>query len=267
MPTLTLEHVAAGYGARAVLRDVSLRVTSGEVMALVGPNGAGKSTLVRAVSGVLKPSAGRILLDDLDLARLGPEAQARRIAVVPQGVHLPETFTVGEIVLMGRTPHLPWWASEGQRDCEIAWSAMTQTAIEALAERRAGELSGGEGQRTVIARALAQEPQVLLMDEATAHLDLKHQMAMLELVRRLARERGLAVLVTLHDLNQAALYADRVALMVGGTILAVGPPEAVLTAETLSAAYETTVSVSRHPVHGTPLIAPVAGANGRRPNP
>lgn len=256
LSTLEFVNVFAGYGARPVLRDVSLRVEAGEVLALVGPNGAGKSTLVRAASGVILPSAGRVLLDGFDLARLKPDARARRTATVPQAARLPDAFTVGQTVLMGRTPYLPLWASESHRDCEVAWAAMVQAAVEPLADRRVDELSGGEVQRVLIARALAQEPGVLLMDEATAHLDLKHQMAMLDLVRRLAGERGLAVLVTLHDLNQAALYADRLALLIEGRIAATGCPDEVLTSEQLSAAYGTRVSVSRHPVHGTPLVAP-----------
>ena len=258
---LTVTNLSAGYHGRPVLHGVSLEVHAGEIVALVGPNGAGKSTLVRAISGIVPASGGTIRIGEVDLVRLRPVERARLVAVVPQAVSLPEAFTVAEIVLMGRTPYLPLWAGEGKRDCEIAWEAMRRTAVEKLADRRAGELSGGERQRAVIARALAQEPRVLLLDEATAHLDLKHQVAVLELVRSLARQHGLAVLATLHDLNQAALYADRVALLVEGRIVAAGPAGHVFAAQALEEAFGVRIAVSVHPVHGTPLVAPIA--NGK----
>jgi iron complex transport system ATP-binding protein len=258
MASLILSHLSAGYGSRPILRDVSLTVRTGEVVALVGPNGAGKSTLIRVVSGVVAATRGTVQLDDLDLLHLKPAQRAKRLAVVPQMIHLPDSFTVGEIVLMGRTPHLPFWAAESKYDCEVAWAAMKKTQTAELVERRSHELSGGEQQRVVIARALAQEPQVLLLDEPTAHLDLKYQMDVLELARALAHGHGLAVLMTLHDLNQAALYADRVALMKQGEIVAQGSAQAVFTAEQLSAVYGVRVAVGQHPAHNTPLIAPVA---------
>lgn len=258
MTTLQISNLSAGYAFGPVLRDVSLSVSAGEVLALVGPNGAGKSTLIRVVSGVLPALAGDVRLDGIDLLRLRPAERARRLAVVPQAAHLPEAFRVSEIVLMGRTPHLPMWAGEGRRDCDIAWRAMQRTQIEALADRRVGELSGGEQQRVVLARALAQEPQVLLLDEPTAHLDLKHQLAVLELAQSLAKDHGLAVLMTLHDLNQAALYADHVALLRHGEVAARGAAREVFTADRLSQVYGVRVAVSRHPVHDTPLVAPVA---------
>jgi iron complex transport system ATP-binding protein len=257
MSTLTLSHLSAAYGSRTVLRDVSLTVNGGEVLALVGPNGAGKSTLIRVVSGVVAASGGDVRLGDSNLIKMPPAERARKIAVVPQLIRLPDAFTVGEIVLMGRTPHLPMWAGESKHDCEVAWSAMKRTQIDALVNRRAYELSGGEQQRVMIARALTQEPNVLLLDEPTAHLDLKYQVGVLELVRSLAREHGLAILMTLHDLNQAALYADRVALMSEGQIVAQGSAAEVFTASQLSAVYGVQVAVSQHPNHNAPLIAPL----------
>jgi iron complex transport system ATP-binding protein len=258
--TLQLSRLCAGYDRRLILRDVTLAVNAGEVVALVGPNGAGKSTLIRAVSGVVPVRSGEVRLKGDDLSRLSPIERAKLIAVVPQMVHLPEAFTAGEIVLMGRTPHLSFWAGESKRDCEIAWAAMRRTQIDTLVDRRAAELSGGEQQRVVIARALAQDPAVLLLDEPTAHLDLKYQMGVLELIRSLATEHRLAILMTLHDLNQAALYADRVALMQQGEIVAQGDAREVFTAEQLSQVYGVRVAVSKHPTHGTPLIAPIASS-------
>lgn len=261
MITLQLSHLCAGYGRQLILRDCSLTVNAGEVVALVGPNGAGKSTLIRAVSGVVSVRSGQVRLNGDDLLRLSPVRRARLIAVAPQMIHLPEAFTVGEIVLMGRTPHLPFWAGEGKHDCEIAWAAMRRTQVDSLHDRHAAELSGGEQQRVVIARALTQQPAVLLLDEPTAHLDLKFQMDVLELIRSLAAEQGLAILMTLHDLNQAAVYADRVALMQQGQIAAQGAAREVFTVEQLSQVYGVRVAVSEHPAHGTPLVAPIANGS------
>jgi len=257
MTTLELQSISAAYGARTVLRGVSLTVAGGEVLALAGPNGAGKSTLIRVISGVLAASAGEVRLDGLDLLRLPASQRARRVAVVPQMLHLPELYTVAEIVLMGRTPHLSLWAGEGKHDCEVAWDAMRATHVEALSDRRVGELSGGEQQRVVLARALAQEPHVLLLDEPTAHLDLKHQVGVLELVRSLARQHDLAVLMTLHDLNQASLYADRVALLQQGEIVAQGSAQQVFTSALLSQVYGLPVSVVQHPDRDVPIVLPV----------
>ncbi len=256
MTTLSISNLSTGYHGRAVLREVSLDVQSGEVVALVGPNGVGKSTLIRAISGIVPIMAGKIRLDLVDVLHLQPSERARQIAVVPQAVNLPDAFTVAEIVMMGRTPHLPLWGGESKHDCGVAWEAMRRTEVDTLASRRVDELSGGERQRVVIARALAQEPRVLLLDEPTAHLDLKHQVTVLELVRTLAREGGLAVLATLHDLNQAADYADRVALLHNGEVRAAGRPVEVFTPAHLSLAYGLPVNIFTHPTHGTPLVLP-----------
>ncbi|MFQ5410276.1 MAG: heme ABC transporter ATP-binding protein [Anaerolineales bacterium] len=251
---MRITNLSAGYRARPVLRDISLTIAAGEILALVGPNGVGKSTLVRVVSGVLPAISGAVAIDGENVLRMTAPARARQVAVVPQTVRLPEAFRVCEIVLMGRTPHLPLWAGESPRDREIALDAMRRTEVAHLAERRVGELSGGEQQRVVIARALAQQPRVLLLDEPTAHLDLKHQYGILKLVRALAAGQGLAVLLTMHDLNQAARYSDRMALLSDGVVAAVGAPAAVLTAARLTAVYDVPISVITHPQSGAPLV-------------
>jgi len=252
---LEIINLSAGYTARPVLRGINLRAGGGEVLALIGANGAGKSTLVRVVSGTLAPRTGCVRLDGADLARLDARQRAQRIAVVPQGARLPEAFSVLDMVLMGRNPYLPLLGREGARDVQIAREAMAQTDIAHLAAAPVGELSGGEQQRVLLARALAQSPQALLLDEATAHLDLKHQADLLQLARRMARECGLIVLAALHDLNLAALYADRIALLSRGELLAVDTPAAVLTPALLQTAYDVPVIVSRHPIYQTPLVA------------
>jgi iron complex transport system ATP-binding protein len=253
---LEIDRLVVKYGTRTVLSRLSLRLNTGEVLAVIGPNGAGKSTLIRALSGVAPAESGAARIDNMDLLRMKPEQRARLVAVAPQAVRLPEAFTVFDTVVMGRTAYLGWFGREGETDCQIAWEAMQKTGTTSLAERRMGELSGGEQQRVMIARALAQRAPVLLLDEPTAHLDLKYQSGILQLVRGLAETEGLAVMAALHDLNLAALYAHRVALLVEGSIRAVGAPADVLTAEQLSAAYHVPVSVVAHPEYGTPLVLP-----------
>lgn len=253
---LNLENITVRYGARAVLNDVTLTLQAGEVLALIGPNGAGKSSLLRVANGMLKPTRGRVTLKENDISRWKPEERARWMAVVPQAVHLPEAFTAQETVLMGRTAYLGWLGHEGQADLAATHSALERTSTLDFANRRVGELSGGEQQRVLIARALAQAAPILLMDEPTAHLDLKHQTNTLTLIRSLAKNEGLAVLIALHDLNLAAHFADRVALLSDGALRAVGTPREVLTAQNLGAAYGLPIHVLPHPIHGVPLILP-----------
>jgi len=274
---LKVEGLSVSYGQRRVLHNVSLEVNSGEVTALIGPNGAGKSTLVRAVSGVIPLDSGKISSNDLsryydpvdsgkpgsddlsrhyDLRSLPPMQRARHLAVVPQAVSLPPAFTVWETVLMGRTPYLNFLGQTSARDEQIVHLALQKVDALDLSERRVGELSGGEGQRVLLARALAQSTPILLLDEPTSNLDLHYQVSFMELVRGLARNDKLAVLIALHDLNLAARYADRVALLVAGEIKATGTPRQVLTPELISDAYHLTVQVVPHPFMDTPLVLP-----------
>jgi iron complex transport system ATP-binding protein len=257
MTHLTIEHLSVAYQRRAALRDISLDARGSEVVVLIGPNGAGKSTLLRSIAGTLTPDAGRICVDGADMAGLSAAERARLVAVVPQAARLPEAFTAAEVVLMGRNPHLPRFGGERASDYQAAQQAMQRTETWELADRRVGELSGGEQQRVLIARALAQEPRVLLLDEATAHLDLRHQLATLRLVRKLARS-GLLVVAALHDLNLAAQHADRLALLAAGELLACGSPAQVLTPELLRQVYGVAAIVSAHPLTGAPLVAVLA---------
>ncbi|MBI4497761.1 MAG: ABC transporter ATP-binding protein [Chloroflexi bacterium] len=251
-----MEDLWAGYGPDPVLRGVGLRVEPGCLVGLIGPNGSGKSTLVRAIACTLPAHRGRVLLDGRDVSLLRPAELARRVAVVPQSPALPEAFTGLDLVLLGRTPHLGLLQGEGRRDWEAVFRALERTESLALADRRLSELSGGERQRLVLARALAQEPDVLLLDEPTTHLDLGHQLALLDLVGRLCREQGLAVLAVFHDLNLAARSCDTLALLWRGQIGASGPPAEVLTPEHIAAAYGVEATVVPHPRWGTPLVLP-----------
>ncbi len=251
---LSIIDVTIRYESRTVLRDVNLTVHAGEVLAVIGPNGVGKSTLIRASSGSLKPAGGRVTIDGRDVHHLRVEERAKLIAVVPQAIRLPEAFSVFETVLMGRTPYLGWLGRESEKDRSAVQSALERTGTLELTDRPLGELSGGEQQRVLIARALAQAARTLLLDEPTAHLDLKHQAGVLSLVRSLAHAENHAVLIALHDLNLAAQYADRVALLSNSGVAALGTPEEVLTAENLSPAYGLHITVYEHPAHGAPLI-------------
>jgi iron complex transport system ATP-binding protein len=250
---LRIESLSVSYNSREILHDISLSVQSGEILALIGPNGAGKSTLIRAASGVI-PFSGQVRTNGDTFHALTPMQRAKYIAVVPQAILLPPAFTVWETVLMGRTPHLGFLGQTSRADEELARRALERVHADSLAERRVGELSGGESQRVLLARALCQSTPILLLDEPTAHLDLQYQVSLLELVRKLVREDNLAVLVALHDLNLAARYSDRVALMVAGRITALGSPREVLTPELISQAYCLPVDVVEHPLSGGPLV-------------
>ncbi|HEX2994095.1 MAG TPA: ABC transporter ATP-binding protein, partial [Anaerolineales bacterium] len=197
---LKIRNLSVDYGARRILHDVSFDVQSGEVVALIGPNGAGKSTLIRAVSGVIPSAGGQVRTNGDDFAALPPLRRARYVATVPQAVSMPPAYTVWETVLFGRTPYLGFLGQPSEADEQTARQALERVSALPLADRRVGELSGGEQQRVLLARALCQSTPILLLDEPTAHLDLQYQVNLLELVHELAHKDQLAVLVALHDL-------------------------------------------------------------------
>src|SRR5574338_1124177 len=219
---LKIQSLSVSYGARRILHEISLEVQSGEVLALIGPNGAGKSTLIRAVSGVIPIASGHVRTNGDDFASLSTIRRARYVATVPQAVSLPPAYTVWETVMFGRTPYLGFLGQPSKKDEEMAQRALERVSALPFADRRVGELSGGEQQRVLLARALCQSTPILLLDEPTAHLDLQYQVSLLELVHDLAHTEKLAVLIALHDLNLAAHYADRIALMGAGNIKAIG---------------------------------------------
>jgi iron complex transport system ATP-binding protein len=260
---LEIQSLSVSYETKVVLQDINLNVYKGEVVALIGPNGAGKTSLIRAASGVLRPRAGQVNVLGQDITHMPPHLRATRLAVVPQARQLPANFTVHETVLLGRTPYLGWLGKPTRQDqMRVSW-ALERTDCLDLSNRLIGELSGGEQQRVLLARALAQNTPILLLDEPTAHLDLRHQSGLLNLVQELAREQHLAVLMALHDLNLVALYSDRVALLVDGRLRTSGLPDEVLTPAHLTESYRVPLSVTVHPEYGTPLILP----DGRNPRP
>lgn len=255
-PMLDIQSLSVCYGSHPILHEISLQIQKGEILAVVGPNGAGKTTLIRAVSGVIRPKNGRILVMGQDLDNLNPTERARRLAVVPQARNLPSAYTVEQTVLMGRTPHLDWLGRARSHDYTRVQEVLSWTNTLSLCERRVGELSGGEQQRVLLARALAQNTPILLLDEPTAHLDLQHQSIVLNLVAKAAREQGLSVVLAAHDLNLVALYADHVAILVEGSLQSKGTPQEVLTSENIEMAYHVPVRIISHPDYGTPLILP-----------
>ncbi len=244
LPALTFDTVAFTYpgAARVIVRGVTLDVAKGEMVGLLGPNGAGKSTLLKLATGIIQPQRGRVLVEGDDLRRLRRAEIARRVAVVPQDFAVQFAYTVRQVVELGRTSYLGALGIAGQADRAAVDAALATTGCAGLADRVFNELSGGERQRVVIALALAQQPHILLLDEPTAHLDIRYQIETLALVRRLNREQGLTVVATMHDLNLAARYFPRLILF-DGAVVADGAPTHALDAATLGAVYQTPVRV------------------------
>jgi iron complex transport system ATP-binding protein len=241
-----------------VLRGVDLVAREGEVVALVGPNGAGKSTLLRVIAGLVRPSAGAVSVDGADVLALDRRAIARRIAVVPQVFETLFPFTVREIVVLGRTSRLGAFATLGAADARAVSRALADLGASDLADRRIDRISGGERQRAVLAMALAQEADVLLLDEPTAHLDPAHQRATLERVATIARDRGLVVIAVLHDLNLASALATRVVVLADGAVVRDGDPREVITADLVARVFGTGLWVVSHEGRPFVLPAPVA---------
>jgi iron complex transport system ATP-binding protein len=258
-----LNNVSLGYDHRPILHNISMEVRPGQMLGLVGPNGSGKSTLIKGIARIIGLFSGHILIDGRDIMTIRRDELARLVATVPQGPALPGAFTAFEVVLMGRTPHLGLLRYEGGRDIAIAWQAMEATHTQSFAHRRISDLSGGERQRLVIARALTQQPEVLLLDEPTANLDINHQVEILDLVRTLCFEQGLTVITALHDLNLAAQYCHRIVMLNGGRVYAEGTPLDILTAANISEVYGAEVCVCPHPVNKLPTTLITAVPNHR----
>lgn len=251
---IDLRSVSFRYRQDWVLQDVSLKIERGEFIGVIGPNGSGKSTLLKTLCRLLSPQKGEVLLDLVPLKEMNQGEIARKIAVVPQEAYSLFPFRVIEMVLMGRSPYLGHLMFEGAKDLEIAKKAMDWTEILPIGERFIDELSGGERKRVFIARALAQEPEVILLDEPTANLDIHHQVDFLNLILNLNREKGLTIVMASHDLNIASEYCDRLILLRGGRIYTMGPPREVITRENIEKVYGCKVWVDDNPISGMPRI-------------
>ncbi|WP_375540876.1 ABC transporter ATP-binding protein [Streptomyces sp. TRM64462] len=250
------------YDDRTVVDELDLAIPDGKVTVIVGPNACGKSTTLRALGRLLKPRGGAVLLDGRELASLPTKRIAQQIGLLPQTPVAPEAITVADLVARGRQPHQAWWRQWSEEDERAVVDAMARTSVSALADRSVDELSGGQRQRVWIAMALAQDTDLLLLDEPTTYLDIAHQVEVLDLVRQLNRARGRTVAVVLHDLNQAARYADHLVAMKAGRVVAEGRPEDVVTAELVREVFGLDALVVPDPVTGSPLVVPGAPWDG-----
>ncbi|MER8000720.1 ABC transporter ATP-binding protein [Streptomyces sp. NPDC095613] len=264
MSRLRAQGLTLAYEDRTVVSDLDLAVPDGRVTVIVGPNACGKSTTLRALGRLLRPRSGSVLLDGTELAKIPTKRIARSIGLLPQSPVAPEAITVADLVSRGRQPHQRWWQQWSEEDERAVRDAMARTDVTALADRSVDELSGGQRQRVWIAMALAQETDLLLLDEPTTFLDIAHQVEVLDLVRRLNHEQGRTVVIVLHDLNQAARYADHLVAMKAGRVVAEGPPADVVTAELVREVFGLESIVVPDPVTGSPLVVPGAPYGPRR---
>jgi iron complex transport system ATP-binding protein len=256
---LLLQDVGFAYTGGFALHHINLSVYGGEMAGLLGPNGSGKTTLLKLATGVLPLAEGDICVDGVSLRKISRKEAAQRIAVVPQQFNIPFAYSVEEVVLLGRTPFVRGLFGEDKRGHQIVTDALEVTGMIEFRNRYFNELSGGERQKVVMAMALAQEPTLLLLDEPTAHLDISHQIEILELLRKLNREKKVTVVAAMHDLNLAALYFDRLVLLDHGSIFADGTPDTVITKETIRKVFSASVDVSRHPRSHVPQIVMLPG--------
>ena len=254
-PILTLDNVGFTYDDIPALKGVSLKLHSGEILGILGPNGSGKSTLLKIIDGILLPQECEVLIKEKPIKNLKRSDLAREVAIVAQETHFRFSFTALEVVLMGRFPHLRGLNFEGERDLEVAHNSLEATHALELAERSIHELSGGERQRVLIARALAQEPEIVLFDEPTSFLDLKFKREIFRLISRLSRDKGLSIVLVSHDIDLAAQYCHRILMLRNGTVYNIGKPGDVITSKNIETVYDCPVLVDMNPASGRPRVS------------
>ncbi|MBI6851997.1 Fe(3+) dicitrate ABC transporter ATP-binding protein FecE [Pseudomonas cichorii] len=252
MSILQAQQLDIGYGDTRIVQSLSFSPPPGKVTALIGPNGCGKSTLLKAFARILTPQAGKLSLDGQAYAQLSPRELARKIAFLPQVLPIPEGVSVRQLVAYGRSPHNSLWGRLSGADRSSVDQALQRMELETLAERPLSDLSGGQRQRAWLAMVLAQDAAIVLLDEPTTYLDISHQVELLDLMRQLSAE-GKTVITVLHDINQACRYADHLAVMQAGRLVASGTPDEVLDAELVSRVFDVRVQIMREPVAGTPM--------------
>jgi iron complex transport system ATP-binding protein len=258
MVCLTIGGVDVSYGSVDILKDVNFSVESGQFLGILGPNGSGKTTLLKSISRVLKPKRGSILVGDKDIYEMKSVDVAKQLAVVPQETPMTFDFTALEVVLMGRNPHMTRFKMEGKNDLEIAKHAMEITRTWEFADRSVTELSGGERQRVIIARALTQEPKILLLDEPTTHLDISNQLEIMDLIKHLCETRKLLIVAVFHDFNLAARYCDSIILLKDGKIVALGKADDTLTSKNVKKVFSVDTIVKKHPITGQLHVIPIS---------
>ena len=258
MVVLTIDGIDCSYGSVNVLKGVNFAVDSGEFLGILGPNGSGKTTLLKSISRVLKPQKGAILIDTEDIYKMKTVDVAKQLAVVQQETPVTFDFTSLEVVLMGRNPHMPRFKMEGKKDLDIAKNSMELTRTWEFADRPLTELSGGERQRVIIARALTQEPQILLLDEPTTHLDISNQLEIMDLIKHLCETKKLLIVAVFHDFNLAARYCDSIILLKDGKIVAAGKSDDTLTSENVKKVFGVDTIVKKHPITGYLHVIPLS---------
>jgi iron complex transport system ATP-binding protein len=258
MVVLTIDGIDCSYGSVNVLKDVQFEVKSGEFLGILGPNGSGKTTLLRSISRVLKPQKGAILIDEKNIYGMKTVDVAKQLAVVPQETPVSFDFSALEVVLMGRNPHMPRFKMESKEDIDIAKNSMELTRTWEFADRPVTELSGGERQRVIIARALTQEPQILLLDEPTTHLDICNQLEIMDLIKHLCETKKLLIVAVFHDFNLAARYCESIILLKDGKIVAVGKSDDTLTSENVRKVFSVDTIVKKHPITGFLHVIPIS---------
>ena len=258
MDFLKIENLRSGYRDRDVLADISFSIQKGEFIGIIGPNGAGKTTLLKTLTHIIKPKKGKVYLEGKDIHCIKPEQLARRFAMVGQDLISIFSFTVMDIVLMGRTPYIGLLGHEKKEDIEIAEEILRLTDLEDLKERSIDELSAGERQRVLIAKALTQQPEILLLDEPTAHLDIGYQTEILDLVSSLREKKNLTIACVLHDLNLASQYCDKILLLYKGAVAGFGLPKDILKYETIEKVFNAMVLVNDKTFPGKPLVVPIS---------
>ena len=255
---LKIKNISFSYDSVDALKNISFEAEEGEILGIIGPNGSGKTTLLKCINRVLKPKGGVVMLDDMDLSVLNQREIAQKIGVVPQQSFSQFPFTVFDIVLMGRYPYITRFGGEKKEDFDMVEECLNLCGISHLAERLIIEISGGEYQRVIIARALAQNPKVLLLDEPTLHLDINHQIELLELLKSLAKKKNLIIIMVSHDLNLASRFSDKILILKEGKIYRAGLPEEVLTPQIIKEVYGIKVEILRSKITNSLNIIPIS---------
>ena len=257
MYALQVKNLSFNYGKKIILKDISLNIEKGKFVSIIGPNGSGKSTLLKNLNHIHKPKSGKIQLEELDIKKIKPRELAMKIALVPQNTIIDYEFTVEDIVLMGRHPYKGRFQKEDENDYIIVNQAMEMTNTLHLKDRIITEISGGERQRVIIAKALAQNPAIILLDEPTSHLDINHQIEILNLLRKLNQDKGTTIIVVIHDINLAARYSDKIVILNEGKIVDVGSPDDVITKKNIESIYNIDVVIEKNKYSNSLYLTPI----------